>query len=290
MFYKDNLYKEIDKDRAAHKKKPLKDRDDDGTHGSGDGEETKEIKASDVDPDSGWFHRGEQKSVFAYNAQTACDKNGWILDYTIPPGNLHDSRNFYSLYENLRKYEPEMIVADAGYKTPAIAKLLLDEGIEPLLSYKRPMTKEGFFKKYEYVYDEKYDWYICPNNCTLEYCTINREGYREYKSCSEDCEYLNHCTHSKEHVKLVTRHIWEDYLEQVEDIRYRIGSKEIYKQRKECIERLFGTAKEYHRMRYTCMIGKARMRMKVRLTYACMNLKKLIKMLQIRDERAVICA
>jgi len=49
-------------------------------------------------------------------------------------------------------------------------------------------------------------------------------------------------------VKLVTRHIGEGYLEQVEDIRYRIGSKEIYKQRKECIERLFGTAKEYHGM------------------------------------------
>ncbi len=31
-----------------------------------------------------------------------------------------------------------------------------------MLPYKRPMTKEGFFKKYEYVYDEYYDCYICP--------------------------------------------------------------------------------------------------------------------------------
>ena len=27
------------------------------------------------------------------------------------------------------------------------------------------MTKEGYFKKYEYVYDEANDIYICPNNC-----------------------------------------------------------------------------------------------------------------------------
>ena len=292
LFYKASLREEIDKDRTEHKKKPLKDKDNDVTPGSSGGEEIKEIKTSDIDPDSGWFHKGEHKSVFAYSAQTACDKNGWILEYSIHPGNLHDSRTFHPLYEKLKKYEPKMIVADAGYKTPAIAKLLLDDGIEPLLPYKRPMTKEGFFKKYEYVYDEKYDWYICPNNCTLLYCTTNRDGYREYKSCSEDCEdceYLSQCTHSKEHVKLVTRHVWEDYLEQVEDIRCRIGSKEIYKQRKECIERLFGTAKEYHGMRYTRMLGKARMKMKVGLTYACLNLKKLTKMLQMRDENEVLC-
>ena len=39
------------------------------------------------------------------------------------------------------------LVADAGYKTPAIAKLLIDDGVSPLFPYKRPMTKEGFFKK-----------------------------------------------------------------------------------------------------------------------------------------------
>ncbi len=31
------------------------------------------------------------------------------------------------------------------------------------MPYKRPMTVKGLFKKYEYVYDEYYDCYICPN-------------------------------------------------------------------------------------------------------------------------------
>ena len=56
--------------------------------------------------------------------------------------------------------------------------------------------------------------------------------------------------------------------------------KDLYKLRKETIERLFGTAKENHGFRYTQMYGKARMEMKVGLTYACLNLKKLAKMLQ----------
>lgn len=89
----------------------------------------------------------------------------------------------------------------AGYKTPAIAHLLLEYEIKPLLPYKRPMTKEGFFKKYEYVYDEYYDCYICPENQVSKYSTTNREGYREYKNyglfCST-CTHLHQCTESKE--------------------------------------------------------------------------------------------
>ena len=65
--------------------------------------------------------------------------------------------------------------------------------------------------------------------------------------------------------------------ESCEDIRQTLGMKDLYAQRKETIERLFGTAKENHGFRYTQMYGKARMEMKVGLTFACMNLKKLAK-------------
>ena len=63
-------------------------------------------------------------------------------------------------------------------------------------------------------------------------------------------------------------------MEICEDIRQKLGMKDLYAQRKETIERIFGTAKENHGFRYTQMYGKARMEMKVGLTYACMNLKK----------------
>ena len=49
------------------------------------------------------------------------------------------------------------------------------------------------------------------------------------------------------------------------------------------IERLFGTAKEHHGFRYTQMVGKAKMEMKVGLTFACLNLKKLAKILDRRQ-------
>lgn len=284
LFYEKLLKEEINKDRTSHGKKPLKDKDDDPPPPAGGGG-IKEIKESTVDPESGWFHKGEHKQVFAYSVQTACDKNGWILGYDINPGNLHDSRTFGGLFDKIKDIGIETLIADAGYKTPAIAKLLIDNGILPLFPRKRPMTKDGYFRKYEYVYDEYFDCYICPNNEILRYSTTNKDGYREYKSdariCS-GCPYLSQCTQSKNHVKLVTRHIWEDYLEICEDIRHQEGMHELYKQRKETIERLFGTAKENHGFRYTQMYGKARMEMKVGLTYACMNLKKLARILNKR--------
>lgn len=103
------------------------------------------------------------------------------------------------------------------------------------------MTNEGFFRKHEYAYE-------------IPYSTTNREGYIEYKSCCStcaSCPYLSKCTESKGHVKVITRHIWELYMEICEHIRHILGIKELYAQRKETIERLFATAKENHGFRYT---------------------------------------
>ena len=163
----------------------------------------------------------------------------------------------------------------------------------PVFPYKRPYTKKGFFKKQEFVYDEDYDIYLCPHDEFLRYSTTNKEGYREYKSDPLDCigcPDLCKCTLSRNHQKLVLRHVWEDYMEQCEEIRCTLGMKELYDQRKETIERLFGSAKEYHGMRYTQMLGKAKMEMKVGLTYACMNMKKLVKMVSKDRLKDLFCA
>jgi hypothetical protein len=284
LFYEEQLQKEINEDRIAHEKKPLKDKDndDDDPNGESDSKPEKEKKVSTTDPESGWFHKGQHKQVFAYSIETACDKHGWILGFTVNSGNEHDSRTFKGIYDKIKNPDLKTVILDAGYKTPAIAKLLLDDEVQPLFPYKRPMTKDGFFRKYEYVYDEYYDCYICPANKILKYSTTNREGYREYKSNCGDCEscpYLSQCTDNKNHVKIITRHIWEPYMEAAEDIRYTIGMKALYDQRKQTIERIFGSAKEYHGFRYTNMIGKARMTMKTALTFTCLNLKKLARMM-----------
>jgi len=302
--YKRDLLYEINLDREAHGKKPFADTevenkdndksDNNGNNDSGnsgddiniqeennlDERNAKEIKVSTTDPESGMFCKGEKERCFAYTASVACDKNNFVLAVKVAPGNVHDSQVFSELFQEVNRRFPEIeaVVADAGYKTPGICREIIEAGKLPIMPYKRPMTKDGYFYKKEYVYDEYYDCYICPNNQVLEYTTTNRNGYREYKSnpqiCKE-CPLRLQCTQSKNYIKVVTRHIWEEYMEVAEDIRHTNWGKELYKKRGETIERVFADAKEKHGMRYTHLRGLRKVSHYLTLLFACMNLKKL---------------
>lgn len=272
--YHSELMSEIESDREKHGKKPLKDKDDD------DNPPTKNIKTSTTDPECGLFHKGEHKVEFAYTAHTACDKHNFVLGVDVSAGNIHDSVMFDGLYKNVIAKFPEIDIAaiDSGYKTPWILKQIFDSGRLAATPYKRPMIKQGFFKKYEYVYDEHYDCVICPENQVLKYSTTNREGYREFKSdkrICKNCPSRYKCTESRDCVKVVTLHVWDKYLDMAEDVRHSQKGKEIYSLRSQTIERVFADAKEKHFMRYTQMRGLAKLKMQVLLTFACMNLKKL---------------
>ena len=139
---------------------------------------------------------------------------------------------------------------------------------------------KGGHEWWKYVYDEYFDCVICPEYQVLKYSTTNRDGYREYKSNSQvsaNCPTRHLCTHSKDYIKTVTRHIWKEYEEQADDARYTPSYQQMYKARKETIERVFADAKEQHGMRYTRYTGLAQVTNWVKLKFAAMNLKKLAK-------------
>ncbi len=58
-------------------------------------------------------------------------------------------------------------------------------------------------------------------------------------------------------------------------MRHTEGSREIYAQRKETIERVFADMKEKHGMRWTTLRGLEKVTMQAMLTFVAMNLKKL---------------
>src|SRR5699024_10317079 len=87
--------------------------------------------------------------------------------------------------------------------------------------------KESFYPK-QYKYDETNDCYICPENKILLYSTTNREGYRIYKSkksLCENCPSLSKCTKSKIKVKVIIRHIWQEYIDYCEWYRLTKAGK-----------------------------------------------------------------
>ena len=230
------------------------------------------------------FRKGEHKHCFAYEAHTACDEHGFVLDTVVTAGNVHDSVAFHPLYDRLTANFPQIhaVVADSAYKTPYICKRIFDDGRVLSTAYKCPQTLKDGHEWYKYVYDEYYDCIVCPEYHVLHYSTTNRDGYREYKSRSyicKNCPTIHKCTHSRNCEKIVTQHVWNDYIELAEDARYTPYYKALYKKRKEKIERVFADAKEKHAMRYTLFRGLAQVTNWVRLKFAAMNLKKLARWL-----------
>ena len=107
---------------------------------------------------------------------------------------------------------------------------------------------------------------------------MDKDGKRTYRSnpkCCKDCPFKWKCGANEKGQKILTTHIWQEYLDLVEQLRKTDLGKEIYAMRKETIERVFADAKEKHAMRYTHHRGLARVTNWVRLKYAAMNLKKL---------------
>ncbi|NRD80431.1 IS1182 family transposase [Bacillus sp. BRMEA1] len=271
--YEARLQAEINSDREEHGKKPI-------PPDKYEKEENKEIKESTTDSESGYYVKDERTKQFAYSFHAAADRNGFVLGTIVTPGNVHDSTMLEPLVEKVIEKcgKPNAVAADTGYKTPAIAQYLIENEIRPALPYTRPRTKEGYLKKHDYVYDEHFDCYICPEGQVLDYRTTTKEGYRQYISnpvICKDCPLLAQCTQSQNHQKLIQRHIWEPYLEEAEHLRHTEENKIIYARRKETIERVFADAKEKHGMRWTTLRGLKKLSMQAMLTFAAMNLKKL---------------
>lgn len=240
----------------------------------------KEIIVSDVDSDAGMLYKSDKEKMFGYNTSVICENNNYILTVDTNGSNVHDSVSFYQSFENLTNHfditNIDYFVGDAAYITPHICKTLIDLEMIPAFPYTRIGYRKGYYKKYEFVYDEYNDIYICPNEKELKPTgRITKEGYIVYKAkecdCSK-CPFKEKCTKGK--YKQVLRHIWEEYKEMVNDYRHHLDVKEVYKQRPQHIERVFADGKMKYGLRNTYFKTKERVHRELTLLYACMNLKK----------------
>ncbi len=177
---------------------------------------------------------------------------------------------------------------DAGYHSAALCQGLEERDIYGVIGYRRLNHKKGYFYKREYVYDAEADVYICPAEQRIRYSTTNRIGYREYKSdpkVCKDCPLLMQCTRSANHVKVITRHVWQEAKERVDAHRQPPAGYKIYARRKETVERSFADGKQLHGHRYARLRGIDKVQEQCLLSAACQNMKKIA---QIKVRKAFL--
>lgn len=240
----------------------------------------KEVIVSDTDKDSGMLYKSDKEKMFGYNTSVICDNNNYVLTVNTNASNMHDSVAFYESYENLiNRYgvkDIKYFVGDAAYLTNHICKTIIENEMIPSLPYSRLGYRKNMMKKHEFIYDEKHDIYICPNNKDLiPIGKINKDGYQAYKADAKDCSscpFKNQCTKAKN--KQILRHVWEEYKEMAQEYRYCLDVREIYKLRPSHIERIFADGKMKFGLTKTYFRSKKKVHRELTLLYACMNLKK----------------
>jgi len=275
--YMDALDQAVQEDRLDHGKKPLAPRSK--------APATREIKQSTTDPESGFMVRDQKPKGFFYlDHRTVDAKCNIITDVHVTAGNVHDAVPYLSRLDRLKEtfaFDMQAVGVDAGYFTAAVCKGIEDRGLYGVMGYRRPTHKKGYFYKREFVYDAEKDHYTCPHEQTLIYRTTSREGYRHYQSDASicaTCPDLTRCTQNQNHVKTLTRHVWEDSKERVNAHRLTPEGKAIYARRKETVERSFADAKQLHGYRYARFRGRGKVQMQCLLAAAAQNMKKIAQM------------
>lgn len=264
----------IDADRNEHGKAPLP--------ASKTPAETREIKVSNTDPDSGFMTREGKPPL---DHRTVDGKHAIITDTFVTPGNVHDSQPYLArLDRQMERFglAPAAVGLDAGYYTPYVCKGLVERDLYGVIGYRRPNHQDGYFYKREYTYDATRDGYVCPNGQFLAYRTTNRMGYREYHSDARqcrDCPSRSQYTRSANTAKVVVRHVWEEAKERINAHHLTARGKRLYARRKETVERSFADAKELHGHRYARFRGRQKVLAQCLLAAAAQNMKKIARLL-----------
>lgn len=280
--YFEELDEAIKLERQDHNKKPLKKKKRKL--------EKKERKVSTTDPESGFMFRDRKPKGFFYLEHRTVDiKYDIITDVTVTPGNVNDVDPYLELLDKqIEKYgfETKYVGLDAGYYTNHICKGLADRGIQGAIAYRLGPHVKYKYTKTKFKYIPEKDVYICPAGEELCYRTTSRMGYSEYcnKEKCPGCDLKYKCLSEKAKYRVIRRHVWEGYKEQVREFMKTDKGKDIYKKRKEKVERSFADAKNLHGLRYCRMRGKRKVSEQCLLTAAVQNMKKIARVLAWRDK------
>ena len=161
----------------------------------------------------------------------------------------------------------------------SIKKYFEDNNIFGVIGYRRYSHRETSVRKCRFKYNKEKDYYICPETGVILPYTgrIDRNGYKYYsdrencKCCSE----IDGCCKSQGY-RITRRHIEEELNENARERRLSERGKELYKLRKEKIERSFADSKQNHGYRYAMYKGIEKNQNYTWLICAAQNMKNIV--------------
>lgn len=242
--------------------------------------------ASLVDPDARWDYKDENHPFCGYKAHVGCDESELVTSVDLLSGNENEGaeKNVRSLLEKERGQgmEQQAIVADALYDSAENRKAIYEERTlegERVKAYIPSRQREKWLDRFRYVKDR--DWVICHGKQLSISKTPHEQGWLYYFSVQlcRDCSYREDCPPLNE--GRVRVFVGEDY--QLKLLDENPERKEALKIRP-TIERRFGGGKRWLGLGRARYRGKWRVAIQAITAFLVMNVKRMIKLLQIRKE------
>jgi transposase len=196
-------------------------------------------------------------NLMAYNSQISVDHKYKFIVATDISTNGHDLDQLYNMAIKTKEIvnNPDMIVtADKGYYSTKEIKKCVKDNIEtiipPRCTSANKKIKCARFSKKQFIYNQKEDCYICPNNQKLEKVEkqYERNGrmldvYRISRKYCQVCSLRDNCLSNKVNYKQVYRWEHEDIIDIYNKKMATPQAKKIVKLRSSIVEHPFGTIK-----------------------------------------------
>ena len=245
--------------------------------------EEKKIKVSETDSESGYYHRDNKEKGFMYlDHRTVDSKCNIIVDCFVTKGNVHDSVPFIDRAEYIKHkygFDIKEWALDSGYDTLDIKKYFEDNNIFGVIGYRSYQQGNTEIRKWRFKYNKEKDCYICPETGVILPYTgrVDKLGYKYYSdrtNCT-GCPEINKCCKAQGY-RIIRRHIVEELNENARERRLSERGKELYKLRKEKIERSFADSKQNHGFRYAMYKGIEKNQNYTWLICAAQNMKNIV--------------
>ena len=245
--------------------------------------EEKKIKVSETDSESGYYHRDNKEKGFMYlDHRTVDSKCNIIVDCFVTKGNVHDSVPFIDRAEYIKHkygFDIKEWALDSGYDTLDIKKYFEDNNIFGVIGYRSYQQGNTEIRKWRFKYNKEKDCYICPKTGVILPYTgrVDKLGYKYYSdrtNCT-GCPEINKCCKAQGY-RIIRRHIVEELNENARERRLSERGKELYKLRKEKIERSFADSKQNHGFRYAMYKGIEKNQNYTWLICAAQNMKNIV--------------
>lgn len=211
----------------------------------------KKSQVSLTDEDSRMMKTNGKNYQVSYNGQISVDTKHHMIIESEVTNEVNDLNQLVTMAEKTKQTlqrEKIKVVCDSGYYNEKEISKCEDNEITCYIPIQEKHTNadEGMYGLEEFKYDKEADIYICPDKKKLKYvCRYKKDG-KELKKyeCQEckNCQVKVNCTKSKGK-RYISR---SEHAELMEKVKRRMRrNKKKLKIRKETVEHVFGTMKQW---------------------------------------------